>query len=78
MFLEAWCYGVPVIGAQAGGIPDVISAEQDGLLVRYGDPDELANALARLLADPELRRRMGQAGREKVYQHLTWDRVVDR
>jgi glycosyltransferase involved in cell wall biosynthesis len=78
VFLEAWCYGIPVVGAQAGGIPDVINDGQDGLLVRYGDPDGLADALARLLADPELRQRMGRAGREKVDQHLTWDRVYLR
>ncbi len=78
VFLEAWCYGVPVVGAQAGGIPDVITDGQDGLLVCYGDPNALADALGRLLADPELRRRMGSAGRKKVDQHLTWDRVYLR
>jgi glycosyltransferase involved in cell wall biosynthesis len=78
VFLEAWCYGIPVVGAQAGGIPDVIRDGQDGLLVRYGDPAGLADAIARLLADPELRQRMGRAGREKVEQQLTWDRVYLR
>lgn len=76
VFLDAWANGVPVIGANAGGIPDVISDGIDGLLVPFGDVAALADALRRLLDDPALRRRMGEAGRAKVHAQYTWDTIV--
>jgi glycosyltransferase involved in cell wall biosynthesis len=78
VYLEAWCYGVPVIGARAGGVPGVIADEKDGLLVPYGDTQALAGAIARLLDNPEEARRLGAAGREKVLRELTWDHVYAR
>ncbi|HWQ11747.1 MAG TPA: glycosyltransferase family 4 protein [Roseiflexaceae bacterium] len=74
VYLEAWCYGVPVIGARAGGVPDVIEDGRDGLLVRFGDSPGLAEAIGRLLADPHAARRLGEAGRAKVLRELTWER----
>ncbi len=78
VFLEAWCYGVPVIGARAGGIPDVITDGGDGLLVRFGDVAGLAQAIRLLLDDRALARRLGAAGREKTLRSLTWDHVYAR
>jgi glycosyltransferase involved in cell wall biosynthesis len=74
-YLEAWCYGVPVVGARAGGVPDVIADEVDGLLVPFGDAVAIAEAIGRLLRDRDLARRMGAAGRAKVLRELTWDHV---
>jgi glycosyltransferase involved in cell wall biosynthesis len=74
-YLEAWAYGQPVIGCQAGGVPDVIDDGQDGLLVPYGDPAALASAIGSLLADPDRRQAMGHRGRTKVEAHYTWDRI---
>jgi glycosyltransferase involved in cell wall biosynthesis len=74
VYLEAWCYGVPVVGARAGGVPDVIDHGRDGLLVPFGDSEGLAEALERLLADREEARRLGEAGRRKVLRELTWER----
>jgi glycogen synthase len=73
VYLEAWCYGVPVIGARAGGVPDVIDDGVNGLLVRFGDDAELADTIDRLLRDRDEARRLGMAGREKVLRELTWD-----
>jgi len=78
VFLEAWCYGVPVVGARAGGVPDVIADEQDGLLVPFGDVGAIATAIERLLTDRELARRLGAAGRAKVERNFTWDRIYDQ
>lgn len=78
VFLEAWCYGVPVIGARAGGIPDVITDGQDGLLVRFGDVAGLTQAIRRLIDDRVLAQRLGAAGRAKTLRDLTWDRVYAR
>jgi glycogen synthase len=74
-YLEAWCYGLPVIGARAGGVPDVIDEGRDGLLVPFGDLDAIASAIGRLLHDRDQARQLGAAGREKVMRELTWDRI---
>jgi glycosyltransferase involved in cell wall biosynthesis len=63
--LEAMVTGLPVIGTLAGGIPEMIETEQTGLLVQVNDPDGIANALQRLLEDPSLARKLGQAGRAR-------------
>lgn len=73
VYLEAWCYRLPVIGAWAGGVPDVVSHEQDGLLVPFGDVAELAGTIARLLGDRTEARRLGEAGHAKLLRELTWD-----
>ena len=49
---------------------------QDGLLVPYRAPAQLASALLELLLDDEARERMGRRGREKVLAHYTWDVAV--
>lgn len=74
-YLEAWCYGLPVIGAQAGGVPDVIDDGRDGLLVPFGDLAAIASAISRLLHDREQAQRLGAAGRAKVMRELTWDHI---
>jgi len=78
VFLEAWLYGVPVVGAAAGGVAEVISDGHDGYLVPFGDVDALAQRLARLLTDPALAHRLGEAGRYKVLAQHTWDHVYAR
>jgi glycosyltransferase involved in cell wall biosynthesis len=74
VFLEAWFYGKPVVGARAGGIPGLVRDGVDGILVPFGDVSELATALKRLLTDQELARRLGEAGRERVLAEFTWDK----
>jgi glycogen synthase len=74
-YLEAWCYGVPVLGARAGGVPDVIAHGQDGLLAPFGDVAAIATMIERLLHDRELAGRLGASGRAKVLRELTWDRI---
>jgi len=73
---EANASGVPVITSRIAGLPEVVEDEKTGLLVPPGDPTALADAIIRLLEDEELRRSMGQAGRERVLQHFTWDKIV--
>ena len=75
VYLEAWCYGVPVVGARAGGVPDVIADGHDGLLAPFGDVAAIASAIERLLRDRELAGRLGAAGRAKVLRELTWDKI---
>lgn len=64
--LEAMAAAVPVVGAAVGGIPELVEDEVTGLLFEPRDVDGLAAALRRLLADRDLRRRLGEAGRERA------------
>ena len=75
VYLEAWACGKPVIGARAGGVPDVIADGEDGLLVPYGDVPALAQAIARLSDDAALAAQMGARGRAKVERSYTWDKI---
>ena len=76
VYLEAWCCGIPVIGARAGGVPDVIADGEDGLLVPFGAVPALADALRTLLDDPTLAARLGARGRAKTLERHTWERVA--
>jgi glycosyltransferase involved in cell wall biosynthesis len=73
-YLEAWLYGVPVIGARTWGVMDLIDEGQDGLLVPFGDAPALAGKMAYLIDNPEEANRLGENGRRKVYAGHTWDR----
>lgn len=74
VFLEAWYYGKPVVGAAAGGIPGLVRDGIDGLLVPFGDVKELAQSIKKLLEDREYGAALGAAGRERVLAEFTWDR----
>lgn len=74
VFLEAWFYSKPVVGALAGGIPGLVRDRVDGLLVPFGDVRELALTIKSLLEDRELAGELGRAGRERVMSEFTWDR----
>jgi glycosyltransferase involved in cell wall biosynthesis len=73
VFLEAWANGLPVVAADAGGVPEVVRHDETGLLVPYGEDEQLAAALRRLLDDPELSRLFGTTGRNLVERGYTWD-----
>jgi glycosyltransferase involved in cell wall biosynthesis len=64
--LEAMAVGLPVVASAVGGVPELVVDGTTGLLVRPGDPGELAEALAHVLADAGLRRRLGCAGHERA------------
>ncbi|MEX2613181.1 MAG: glycosyltransferase family 4 protein [Gaiellaceae bacterium] len=73
---EAMAYGRPVVASAVGGLVDAVEDEVTGLLVPPRDPKALRVALERLLADPELRWRLGEAGRKKVRTELSWDEAT--
>ncbi|MEJ5198209.1 MAG: glycosyltransferase family 4 protein [Anaerolineae bacterium] len=75
VLLEAWSHGKPVIGAAAGGIPEVIRDGLTGLLVPFGDVDALAGAIRRLVEAPAWAQKLGEAGRELVLREYTWERT---
>ncbi|MGH8995505.1 MAG: glycosyltransferase family 4 protein, partial [Acidimicrobiales bacterium] len=71
--IEAMACGATVVATTGGALPEVVGEDgQTALLVPPDDPGALAEAIGRLLDDPELRRRLGQAGRERVLERFTW------
>ena len=74
---EAMAYGLPVVAGRTGGLTDLVIDGETGVLVPPRRPDLLREALERLLADRELRQRMGSAGRERILLLCNWDRVAD-
>ena len=76
VIIEAMASGVPVIGSTCGAIPEVV--DQAGIVVPEGDPQALADALQRVLTNIKLREDLAQAGRLRVEQHYSWERVADQ
>jgi glycosyltransferase involved in cell wall biosynthesis len=70
---EAMAYGRPVVASAVGGLVDAVEDGVTGLLVPAGDVEALRAALERLLEDPELRRRLGDAARERARERWSWD-----
>ena len=77
-YLEAWMCRRPVLGGRIDSTRCVIDEGRDGLLADPHDPEDIAAAILKLLADPEGRARMAQAGHEKTLANYTWERVVDK
>lgn len=75
--MEAMAQCVPVVATRVGGVPELVRAGQDGLLVPAGDPAQLGQALAVLLTNDEGRLSMGRSARERI-EELHSSRVVMR
>lgn len=75
---EAMAHGRPVVASAVGGLLDLVVDGKTGLLVPPGDIRALRAALERLLDDSALRRRLGEAGRERARGQLAWGVVLDR
>lgn len=65
-YIEAMAMGLPVVGTDVDGVPEVVRQGENGLLIRPGDADSLAEAVIRLLSDDALRLAMGQRSRALV------------
>jgi glycosyltransferase involved in cell wall biosynthesis len=75
--IESLAAGRPVVATDVGGVSDVVRDGVDGFLVEAADVDALADRLQELAADPERRRAMGEAGRERVLHRYAVARLVD-
>ncbi|WP_181391675.1 glycosyltransferase family 4 protein [Methanospirillum lacunae] len=73
VLLEAMAAGIPVIGSNIGGIPDIIIDKVNGLLVPQGEPHVLAEAVIQVLENPKLAEKFKKAGLETVNERFSWD-----
>lgn len=78
VIVEAMAAGRPVVASAVGPIPEIVVDGVTGLLVPPGDPAALAEAVTRLLRDPELASALGRAGRARVERELRVDTMVAR
>ena len=74
--LEAMAAGVPVVSTRVGGVPEQVVDGGTGILFEPGDPAAAADAVERILADPDGAFRLGEAGRERVRREFGVERMV--
>jgi len=74
VFLEAWKYKKPVIGSDAGSIPETIKG--GGLVAKFGDVADLKEKLKKILSDKDFARKLGIAGKEKINKQFSEDTVI--
>ncbi|MGB6205851.1 GDP-mannose-dependent alpha-(1-6)-phosphatidylinositol monomannoside mannosyltransferase [Mycobacterium sp.] len=78
VFLEASATGVPVIAGRSGGAPETVRHNKTGLVVDGRSVNQIADAVAELLADPDRAAAMGAAGRDWVTAQWRWDALAAR
>jgi glycosyltransferase involved in cell wall biosynthesis len=78
VLLEAMACGLPVIGCNVGGIPDIIRNDVTGLLARQKDPGDLAEKIIQMLSDKVLRNKVIQNGLDLIERKFSWEAISDR
>ncbi|HEX4086708.1 MAG TPA: glycosyltransferase family 4 protein [Chthoniobacteraceae bacterium] len=76
--VEGMAHGLPVVGSNGGGVPEMIVDGESGLLAPMGDAESLAHAIERLLRDPALANQLGCAAYARVRRHFTLARVASQ
>ena len=76
VFLEANFYKVPTIGSFSGGISKAIINGETGLLINPNNLQDLVNKIKYLYENPEIRRKMGEAGHKRVVNEFNWDKLI--
>ncbi len=74
----AYAFGKPVIATRVGGIPDMVRDGETGFLIPPNDPEALRSALEKLMIDPELRNRIGNAGQKFAETELSWTSIAEK
>ena len=75
--LEAMTYGIPIIGSDSGGTPEIIVHEKNGMLFRTGDDADLAQHLLLLLQQPRRAKQLAVQGRATVRKHFTMQAYIN-
>ncbi len=76
--LEAMAYGVPIVSTPVGGIPELITNERDGLLVKPGAISEIVSAVTRLCEDADLRTALAESARSRVLERCEASAIVEQ
>lgn len=76
--LEAMACGVPIVGTDVGGIPEIVRDGHNGIIVPPCDPEAIAAAITALMDDPELRDRLSTRARELAEACFSWTRITDQ
>jgi len=77
ILLEAMAYGKPVVASRIGGIPEIVRDRETGLLFEVGDVTGLADRIIELIEKPDLRKKIGDAGR-KLAERYSWSVIADQ
>ncbi len=78
VLLEASSYGLAIISTRVGGIPNLITDGENGLLIEYGDKEGLKQKIIMIAKDDRLRKQLGNNARERVAQHYDIRKTIDR
>ena len=78
VYLEAASFGKPSVAGNTGGSPEAVLNNQTGFTVNPESPTEIAEAIAKLLKDENLRTNLGKAARERVLSEFTWERQINK
>ncbi|MGE5693157.1 MAG: glycosyltransferase family 4 protein, partial [Candidatus Zixiibacteriota bacterium] len=78
VLVEAFLFQKPVVAARSGGIPDIVTDGENGFLVDPDNPDEMANALKKLLADADLKDRMGKKGYQSYLEKFSPGKLAEK
>ncbi len=77
VLLEAMASGKPVVATNVGGIPHLVRNGKTGIIVNYGDPEGIADAIKKLLSNSELRRQMSENG-VQLAKKYDWEKIVSQ
>ena len=75
--IEALSYNRIVVATNVGGLPEIVKQGETGMLVKYGDTEELSQTLLRLFTDPALVQKLSNTGREYFDNHFTLKKMVE-
>lgn len=78
VFLEAMSQGLPCLGADVNGMPEMIAHGETGYIVPRKNPDAIANAVLHHYANPENKKSMAEASIRRIREHFTWDVVMGK
>lgn len=78
VYLEAALFGLPAIGTKTGGVAGAVQDNVTGILAEPNKPKSIAEALEKLITDKALAKQHGQAGKERVLQEFTWDKIMKK
>jgi len=78
VLIEAMSFKTPVVASAVGGIPDVVTDNETGLLVTEKDPSALASALSRVLTDQQFSWQLAENGFHNTSEYFDWDRITDK